>query len=109
MACRDGLLLAWERGIRKLKLETDCQVLASLWASRTSQKSQIDSLLKEMDALSRSFKAFDLTFISRKCNRLAHECAWLVFRDHQVEEWLLTPPGLGNIVISDCNLLMASI
>ena len=90
-------------------METDCQVLVNLWENSAMQRSEIDPFMHQMAELSRSFEFFSLCFVTRKCNRLAHECAWLVFRDHQVEEWLLTPPGLGNIVISDCNLLMASI
>ena len=53
--------------------------------------------------ISRSFEAFDLLFISRDCNRFAHECAHLVSHDNQVEEWLITPPGLREFVDDDCN------
>jgi hypothetical protein len=74
MACRDGLLYAKERGVQKLKMETDCQILVYLWSERANQKSKIVSLLHQMKDLNRSFKAFDLMFIHRDCNRLAHEC-----------------------------------
>ena len=47
MACRGGLLFAKERGVRKLKMETDCQVLVRLWSERESQKSEIVSLLHD--------------------------------------------------------------
>jgi len=97
MACRDGLIFARTRGVRKLQLETDCQVLVNLWTNRTSQKSEINPILQQMEDLSRSFEAFDLVFINRKCNRFAHECARLVSRDNPVEEWLITPPGLRDI------------
>ena len=65
----------------------------------------MDALLKQMDGLSRSFEAFDLMFISRDCNRLAHECARLVSHENRVEEWLIIPPGLREIVEMDCNLV----
>ena len=103
MACRDDLLYVKERGVRKLKMETDCQVLVRSWSERESQKSEIVSLLHQMDDLSRSFEAFDLMFIHRECNRLAHECARLVSDGHRVVEWLITPPGLRDIVDADCN------
>lgn len=103
IACRDGLRYALKRGIRNLKMETDCQILVSLWKGRANQKSEVDSLLKEMEDLTRSFEAFELIFISRDCNRLAHECARLVSRDNQVVEWLITLPGLRGIVDNDCN------
>lgn len=56
-----------------------------------------------MEFLSRSFEAFDLCFVSRNCNKLAHECARLVSRDNQVVEWLMTPPELRAILDTDCN------
>lgn len=105
LACRNGMLYAQERGVQKLMLETDCQVLVNLWSGRACQKSEIDSLLKQMDGLSRSFEALELMFISRNCNILAHECARLVSRDNQVEEWHITPLGVRDIVDSDCNLV----
>ena len=42
MACRDGLTFAPTRGVWKLQLETDCQVLINLWTNRTSQNSEIN-------------------------------------------------------------------
>ena len=65
----------------------------------------MDALLKQMDGLSRCFEAFDFMFISRDCNRLAHECARLVSHENRVEEWLIIPPGLREIVEMDCNLV----
>ena len=105
MACRDGLTFAPTRGVWKLQLETDCQVLINLWTNRTCQKSEINPILQQMEDLSQSFEALDLVLISQKCNRLAHECAHLVSCDNLVEEWLITPPGLRNILDDDCNLV----
>ena len=66
-------------------------------------KSEIAALLQQMEDLSLSFEAFDLMFIPRNCNRLAHECARLVSNEHQVVEWLVTPLGLRHIVDADYN------
>jgi hypothetical protein len=89
MACAN----AKEHGVRKLKMETDCQVLVRLWSERAIQKSEIAALLQQMEDLSWSFEAFDLMFIPRNCNRLAHECAHLVSNEHKVVEWLVTHLG----------------
>jgi hypothetical protein len=62
-------------------LETDCQVLVSLWSNRLNQRSEINSLLQQMDDLSRSFVDFRLNFINRDCNKVAHECACMVSRE----------------------------
>ena len=67
------------------------------------KKSEIAALLQQMEDLSLSFEAFDLMFIPRNCNRLAHECARPVSNEHQVVEWLVTPLGLRHIVDADYN------
>jgi hypothetical protein len=89
--------------VRRLQLETDCQILVNLWEKRSRQKSEIDPFLQLMDDLSRSFEGFELLFVNRKCNKVAHECARLVSSISQVEEWLITPPGLRDIINNDCN------
>lgn len=103
MACCDGVRFARERGVRRLHLETDCQILVQLWEKRADQKSEIDPFLRQLEDLSGSFKGFKFCFINRKCNKLAHECARLVSRNSQVEEWLITPPRLRDIADFDCN------
>lgn len=62
LACRDGLLYARDRGVQKLQMETDCQVLVNLWMNRSIQRSEIDQLLQQMEDLSRSFEVFHLNF-----------------------------------------------
>ena len=75
-----------------------------LWNKRATQRSEVDPLLFQMDEPSRGFEAFDLCFIYRDCNRLAHECARLVNREQPVMEWLITPQGLRATIDDDCNL-----
>jgi len=49
--------LAQERGVRRLILETDCQVLTGLWENRSYQRSEISALLTQMeDILARALK-----------------------------------------------------
>jgi ribonuclease HI len=105
-ACHDGLFFAQQRGVRRLHLVTDCQVLVNLWLNRTNQKSEIAPLLQQMEDLSRSFEDFRFSFISRVCNKVAHECTRMVSRDNQVVEWLITPPGLRDVISTDCNPLL---
>ena len=56
----DGLQFAGERAIRRVQLETDCQVLVNLWINRSHQKSEISPLIGQMEDLSRSFDDFKL-------------------------------------------------
>lgn len=103
LACRDGMQFALDRGMTRLLMETDCQVLVQLWSNRASQRSEVNPILLQMNELSRSFEVFDLCFTYRACNRLAHECARLVSRENPEEEWLVTPLGLRDIAHDDCN------
>ena len=99
------LQFARERGIRRICLETDCQVLVNLWVNRSHQNSEISPLIGQLEDLSRSFENFSLCFISRTCNNLAHACARLVSHNSQVVEWPITPPGLTDIINSDCKFV----
>jgi hypothetical protein len=78
IACHDGLVYSLNLGVRKLHLETNCQVLVSLWMSRAKQKSVIAPLLQQIEDLSRSFEDFHLSFSSRHCNKVAHVIAHMV-------------------------------
>ena len=96
LACRDGVQFAIDRGVQRLILETDCQVLVNLWKHPSRHNSEVGPLLQKIDDLSRGFVNFSFVFSSRTCNKLAHECAKLVSRDRSVEEWLV-PPALRGI------------
>ena len=102
LACCDGMTLVRDRGVRRLILETDCQVLVSLWENRSHQRSEISALLTQMEDFSQSFEEFSFSSIS-SCNMLAHACTRLVSRDYQVAEWPLTSSGLMDIINRECN------
>lgn len=102
MACRDGVQFALDRDVRRLQLETDCQVLVNLWKNPSSKNSEVGPLLQQIDDLSRSFVEFSFNFAGRECNRLAHECARLVSCNTLMEEWLIPPSSLGDIIADDC-------
>jgi hypothetical protein len=89
LACRNGMQLALNRGVTRLLVETDCQVLVQLCNKQTTQRSEVDPTLYQMIELSRSFEFFELSFTHITCNRLTHECARLVSRGNPVDEWLV--------------------
>jgi hypothetical protein len=105
----DGIQFAIDRGVQRLQLETDCQVLINLWEKRQHQNSEVAPLLLQIEDLSRSLADFSFTFSSRSCNMLAHECAKLVSRSNLVEEWLVPPPSLWGIISSDLIVTMLMI
>lgn len=69
LACRSGVQLAQNRGVFKLCLETDCQVLVNLWNNLTEQRSAVNVVLWDIKAASRSFNEFTFVFANRLCNR----------------------------------------
>jgi ribonuclease HI len=84
MACRDGLLMARQVGAQRVWLETDCQELVKLWRAGDSQRSSVLPILREIRDLSLLFQEFNFSFISRKCNMVAHTLAKQVLSETQV-------------------------
>jgi len=82
IACKDGMELARTLGTQQLIVETDCQELVKLWQADVAQRSIIYPILQQMRDISLSFSGFNLVYVSRSCNRLAHEGAKLVLEWH---------------------------
>lgn len=93
LACRDGVLLAKEKEVNKLHIETDFQELAGLWERGDYHRSFLAPILAEICELSSGFHDFALVYASRFCNRIAHELAKQVTEDNREGEWQI-PPGL---------------
>lgn len=106
LACRLGVKLGRDRGIRKMCLETDCLELICLWRDGNEQRSPVSFILQEIRTMCRGFDEFTLSFAPRQCNRVAHVCARQVSREEPVGEWLTNPPlALQNLIYQDCNLI----
>jgi len=73
LACRDGVALAADLGVQKLKIETDSQELVNLWKMGDNQRSCIAPIIRDRSAV---FVAFSLVYANRSCNHVAHVC-WL--------------------------------
>jgi hypothetical protein len=80
-ACRDGLTLAVQSGVRNVWLETDCQQMVQLWQAGTNQRSTIVTILHEIRELSLLFLDFKSSFVSMNCNKIAHVLAKRVTGD----------------------------
>lgn len=103
LACRDGVLLARDKGVTNLIVETDCQELVKLWQMSTDQRSVIAPIIRETRLISSCFENFDVTFVSRSCNRVAHQLAKEVSGDIRLGMWHLAPSCVAHLLISDCN------
>ena len=72
LACRDAILAAVEKGIRKVVIETDCSNIKNLWESMKGERTASFYILCEMRSLVISFQGFELLYPSRSLNRAAH-------------------------------------
>jgi len=97
LACRDGMKLAAQMGLRRVALETDCLQVVQLW--KESQRSIIDPILKEMEEISLAFQEFSFSFISRSSNKVAHLLARQVSSSHCSEVWRVTPACVYDLIM----------
>ncbi|CAD6339342.1 unnamed protein product [Miscanthus lutarioriparius] len=103
LACRDGIQLARSKGVSKLLVETDCEMLAKLWEKRTFMRSHIALILSEMLELSTSFTDFSLMYAPRSCNRVAYLLCKQVTGDDRLGEWQIAPTCIDRLLAEDCN------
>ena len=61
LACRDGLKLAVQLGLRRVQLESDCLQVVQLWKRKDMQRSILDPILKEMEEISFAFHDFSFS------------------------------------------------
>jgi hypothetical protein len=103
LAFRDAIYFAEQRNLLKITCESDCEDLVRLWRDRHTQRSVIAPILSEAEDLVSSFEFFELRFVGRSANFVAHECARYAC-DHRVEEvWLDRPVFLRHSLQADCN------
>jgi hypothetical protein len=101
-ACRDGMVLAEKFGAARLCLETDCQQLVALWGGRNTCRSVIAPVIMEISELSVCFHDFSLIYVSRTCNKVAHELAKQVSGSETVV-WHQTPSCIHRLLEAECN------
>jgi hypothetical protein len=101
IACRDGLALAAQSGVRKIWLETNCQQVVLLWQTGINQRSTIVTILQEIRELSLLFLDFKFSFVSRNCNKIAHVLAKRVTGDTRARWWSFAPAYVLDLLSSD--------
>jgi hypothetical protein len=88
LACRVGLKLAVQLGLRRVQLESDCLPTVQLWKRKDMQCYILDPILKETEEISHAFYEFSFSHNSRNCNKVAHCLARQVSSSHCLEVWL---------------------
>ncbi|CAO2201636.1 unnamed protein product [Urochloa humidicola] len=105
-ACRDGVQLARDIGAQEVILETDSSSVVNLWNSRTTCRSEIAPILRDIEASSLAFSSFTMSFVRREANLAAHVCAKEASPVYVHSMWVdVAPDFLYRIVQEECNPL----
>jgi ribonuclease HI len=75
IAVRDGIQLASALGLSRVEVETDSTEVLKLWEERGHGRSEVMSILQEIEELSSNMMSFQLKFIRREANEASHLCA----------------------------------
>ena len=98
LACRDAMLLAREKNIQQVVIETDCQNIKTLWESNMGERTVGVYILREMRSLVRFFQGVQLRYVSRSANRVAHSAAKEALSSEFVINFTVTPGFLMDLV-----------
>lgn len=71
LACRDAMLLAITHGFIHVVIETDCQVVCTLWDSK-DDRSICGQVFMKMRSYLHLFQGLKLQFVKREANVAAH-------------------------------------
>ncbi|KAH7840848.1 hypothetical protein Vadar_022503 [Vaccinium darrowii] len=93
LALRTGVLLAKERGIRRVIFEGDAKGLIEVLNGKSAGCEDIQLLVLDILQLCRSFfDVFSFVFVGRSCNAVAHELAKEGCSLGNCSTWLVIPP-----------------
>ncbi|XP_071683496.1 uncharacterized protein [Lolium perenne] len=103
LAVRDGIKLASDLGLSRVEVETDSNDVVRLWNDRASGRSEISSILQEIEDLSSNMEYFHLSFIGREANEGAHLCAKQASSSRHRCLWInYVPTFLSDCLYKDC-------
>jgi hypothetical protein len=100
---KEGIILAHDLGVQRIKCDTDIQELVKLWEMGELQRSRISPIIREIRGLSNTFHSFSLMYVHRSCNHVAHTLVKQVSDSIRVGEWHLAPTCIANLLTDDCN------
>jgi hypothetical protein len=107
LAARDGVVLAQMLSVEKAILEVDNSVLVALLRSEEGRRSVIAGLWQEIKERSMNFRSFQVSFVNREGNEVAHLCASKAIELAPVLFWLdCFPSWLMEAASRDCNVTL---
>jgi ribonuclease HI len=103
IAVRDGVRLACDLGISHVEVETDASDVVKLWKDRNQGRSEITSILQEIEGMTSNLEFFQLAFIGREANEGAHLCAKQASATRRRCLWInYIPSFLVRCLQNDC-------
>ena len=102
LACRRGVILAQEAGVRKLVLETDCMGVVSKLKNGELDRSVHGPLVEEIKELLKTFDDRKIMHVRRSANGVAHTLAKRGCDNKCCNSWVGSPPSLiVNVLEND--------
>jgi hypothetical protein len=103
LTLRDGVRLACDLGISRVEVETDASDVVKLWKDRNQGRSEITSILQEIEGMTSNLEFFQLAFIGREANEGAHLCAKQASATRRRCLWInYIPSFLVRCLQNDC-------
>jgi hypothetical protein len=107
LAARDGVVLVQMLSMKKVILEVDNSVLVALLRSEEGRWSAIAGLWQEIREMSVVFRSFDVSFVNREGNEVAHLCASKAIGLAPILFWLdYFSNWLMEAASRDCNVTL---
>ncbi|CAM0954444.1 unnamed protein product [Alopecurus aequalis] len=107
LACRDGVQLCHDAKAVHVVLETDCQSLIELWKTREKNRSEVLSVLNDIQDISKEFTSFSFTYIGRAANLVAHRLAKQTSVARPESTWVHQAPTCITACIQHDNSVVA--
>jgi hypothetical protein len=101
-AIRDGVKLANDLGLNRVEVETDASEVVKLWLGRDQGRSEVVSIINEIEGLICNMEMFSLKFIGREANEAAHLCAKQASSRRRCLWINYNPSFLAECLLNDC-------
>lgn len=101
LACKRAVLLALQRDVPKLHLETDCLAVARMLNDQERNLSSVGIMVEEVKTMARNLGKFKVTWVRRTANKAAHELARFGLCNRASVSWDLAPPDCILSIVSD--------
>jgi ribonuclease HI len=104
LALRDAIVEARSQHFDRIVAETDSSELVRLWMERGNHRAVIAPIISEISDISKQFSSFEVLFVRRSANSVAHECARFACAHGVSQVWLNeSPEFLFSSLTADCN------